>query len=46
MVADGDCCGGQESDPHAVHGIQANDGNFASFVDLGFGIGLEIMTDN
>jgi len=28
MVTDGDCCGGEESDPHAVHGIQANDGSY------------------
>ena len=28
IVTDGNCCGGEESDPHAVHGIQANDGSY------------------
>ena len=27
-VMDGDCCGGEESDPHAVHGIETESGAF------------------
>ena len=28
IVMDGSCCGGEESDPHAVHGIQTESGAF------------------
>ena len=28
IVMDGNCCGGEESDPHAVHGIQTESGAF------------------
>ena len=48
MVADGDCCGGEEDVPSTASEwiFQTKNGNFASVVDLGFGIGLEILTDN
>ena len=26
FVTDGSCCGGEESDPHAVFGIESSDG--------------------
>ena len=28
IVMDGSCCNGEESDPHAVHGIQTQSGAF------------------
>ena len=28
IVMDGSCCGGEDSDPHAVHGIQTKSGAF------------------
>ena len=28
IVMDGSCCGGEDSDPHAVHGIQTESGAF------------------
>ena len=41
VVMDGSCCGGEDSDPHAVHGIQTESGAFVLSGKIIDGLGYE-----